>query len=420
MRYLSLIQVAVLMISISTLVSSAIAAQDNPVLDELDIQRCVAVSPDQTCFCEPMDKGPCVIRERTEISKDDFERLSRDVYQKLGEDAEKIATFRLDLAERGQRRVEIVVYAVSLIFVVLGALGVFMGLNRLGGLKSEIAAELKATAASAAAEEVPKHLLKLETEFADIRAKMNFSEFLALTQKISSGESFTREDRDQAITFAREFAVSIKSEKLGPSSWTPVRELAESLFQAGNWAQLRELERLFEDKFQEDKGLRGTMLQAYGNLVFSPAVQDGDAARARLYCQAAWNHNFGETALPFELVYDFKEETDPNRRREKIATRLDHGKTFDEMETAQFLNAFGAMLDPELLAKQPEPQHYAISRVAQEIMDIFWARFDDLSSKVNVDSLLARGLRLRGLPRLLEEIKKRKSSQPPADEKKDL
>lgn len=365
-------------------------------------------SPARAASCA-QDQAPCLLLAQASLTGEDFNRLSRDVYLRLREDADRAARDRLDREERSQRRNELLISLMSMALVGIATLAAYLGFGKLDEMKGQIKAEVEPLVEDMAARLLPERLKPMQDSIGRLERQGRFQSLHSLVKNIAQSDSFSKAQRDQAMAGVREFSTQITGGEFGEDGKAVVQGLVESLFQASNWAQLRELEKLFPEMMSADTHLRNILLQAYQNLVFSPAAAPNDLERGRFYALAAWNNGFGETALASELLYLYRETSDANMRRAESTRLLGYADTFDESKMGVFLNAFGSLLDPRLLAKQPEPGHHAIAEVATAILDDQWQRFDTLSQKISPGILLRSDI--PGLRNFLREIEARKNSR---------
>lgn len=275
---------------------------------------CAAAESGKVSPCKVAPTTPALAPTSVQnLDKEDFDRLSRDVYQRLREDVDRAEGLSIDRSERAQRRVEFVIYVGTLLFLLIAAFAVYMGLGKLDLIKSESKSELIPMLKDVVEIVLPEYVQPLRTKIDNLEKKRRFDGLYTLVTKVNEGTSFTRTDRDAAMTELEEFHEEIRSGAMGDSGTKAVVGLLDSMFKAGNWPQLRKLESLFPEMLQNDSDARNTMLQAYLNLVFSPAAMPGDVDRAKAYSQAAWAAKFGETALPEDLAYIYHSENDPDR-----------------------------------------------------------------------------------------------------------
>jgi hypothetical protein len=101
--------------------------------------------------------------------------------------------------------------------------------------------------------------------------------------------------------------------------------------------------------------------------VFDHNSSEDDLRRAKNYTRAAWDTGYGETALPMELLFSYRNVSDPSKRTAAGKKLLKLTRGFDDNEVGSFVNAFGYLMNANLYVKIPEAHHIEISDYAMQI-----------------------------------------------------
>ena len=114
------------------------------------------------------------------------------------------------------------------------------------------------------------------------------------------------------------------------------------------------------------------MIQVSMYQVFRHDAHPDAMVNAKDYLSAAWDGGYGETALPDEMLYLYKEEQDLDVRQPKGAELLRLANDFTDKEKLQFLNATGAHMNAQDLAGTPKAIHFAIEKVGKQVFEDHW------------------------------------------------